>query len=59
MNGAGFRGGNWNNTTLYLRVSDRNNAANTNTDRNNNNGWRAARSAPVGVMKIRSVSIWG
>ena len=45
-NGAGYRGGNWNNSTDYLRSSDRNNAANTNTERNNNNGSRAVRPAP-------------
>jgi len=44
--GAGFRGGAWNNDSTNLRVSDRNNAANTNANRNNNNGFRAVRSAP-------------
>ncbi len=47
--GAGFRGGNWNNTADNLRVSDRNNAANVNTERNRNNGFRAVRSASSGV----------
>jgi len=52
--GSGFRGGNWNNSESNLRVSDRNNAANTNTDRNNKNGFRLVRthsiskSGPVG-----------
>ena len=47
LDGAGFRGGNWNNNNDdNLRVSNRNNAANTNANRNNNNGWRGARSAP-------------
>jgi len=41
--GAGFRGGNWNNDATNMRVSDRNNAANTNSDRNNNNGGRGCR----------------
>ena len=47
--GAGFRGGNWNNASVNARASDRNNAANVNADRNNNNGGRAVRSAPSGV----------
>jgi hypothetical protein len=38
----GLRGGSWNNDTSNLRVSDRNNAAWTNTDRNNNVGFRPA-----------------
>ena len=42
--GSGFRGGTWNNDGTNARVSDRNNAANTNTDRNNNNGARAAKT---------------
>ena len=46
LDGAGFRGGSWNNNDENLRVSNRNNAANTNANRNNNNGWRGARSAP-------------
>ena len=46
LDGAGFRGGNWSNNDEHLRVSNRNNAANTNANRNNNNGWRGARSAP-------------
>jgi len=49
QDGAGFRGGNWNNANAYARVSDRNNAANVNANRNNNNGSRAVRSAPSGV----------
>ncbi|MBM3237239.1 hypothetical protein FJZ31_13180 [Candidatus Poribacteria bacterium] len=44
--GAGFRGGNWNNDAMNLYVSDRNNAGNTNANRNNNNGWRGVRVAP-------------
>ena len=47
--GAGFRGGNWNNDATNARASDRNNAANVNAERNNNNGGRAVRSAPSGV----------
>jgi hypothetical protein len=42
--GGGFRGGNWNNNSDNLRVSDRNNAANVNSNRNNNNGFRGCRS---------------
>jgi len=41
---SGFRGGNWNNGSSNSRVSDRNNAANTNTSRNNNNGGRCAKT---------------
>jgi len=50
INGAGFRGGNWNNSTDNLRASDRNNAANVNGNRNNNYGFRAVRPASSGVM---------
>lgn len=35
--GAGFRGGNWNNATSNLSAADRNNAANTNANRNHKN----------------------
>ncbi len=45
--GSGFRGGNWNNSESNLRVSDRNNAANTNTDRNNNYGFRLVRTHSI------------
>jgi len=55
FNGAGFRGGNWNNSTANLCVSDRNNAANTNTNRNNNNGWRGVRRAPWGDSLIYGI----
>jgi hypothetical protein len=34
---------------VNARASDRNNAANVNADRNNNNGGRAVRSAPSGL----------
>jgi formylglycine-generating enzyme required for sulfatase activity len=44
--GAGFRGGGWNAITLDLQVSDRNSAASTDPDRNNNYGGRGVRSAP-------------
>jgi len=44
---AGFRGGNWNNDATNARVSDRNNAANTNANRNNNNGARLAKTSFV------------
>ncbi len=47
--GAGFRGGNWNNAASYLRAADRNNAANTNAERNQNYGGRGVRLAPRGV----------
>jgi len=42
--GAGFRGGTWNNTSTNVRVSDRNNAANVNATRNNNNGGRCSKT---------------
>ncbi len=45
---SGFRGGTWNNGTTNARVSDRNNAANVNGNRNNNNGARAAKTVPYG-----------
>lgn len=38
--GAGFRGGAWNNSTFYLRASDRYNVAYTSSGRGNNHGWR-------------------
>ena len=44
---AGFRGGNWNNDATNARTSDRNNAANTNPSRNNNNGGRAVKTSLV------------
>ena len=44
--GSGFRGGNWYNPATHLRVSDRLYAAGTNTNRNNNYGFRAVRVAP-------------
>lgn len=47
----GIRGGNWNNTSTNLRVSDRNNAGWTNTNRNNNVGFRAARTPGRVKMK--------
>ncbi len=37
---SSFRGASWNNSTTNLRVSDRNNAANPNANRNNNYGFR-------------------
>ena len=46
----GIRGGSWNNESTNLRVSDRNNAGWTNTDRNNNMGFRPART-PCPVRK--------
>ena len=47
----GLRGGNWNNAMGNVRVSDRTNAGNTNTNRNNNYGFRPARTffAPTPV----------
>jgi hypothetical protein len=45
VQGAGFRGGNWNNNASNARLSDRNNAANVNGNRNNNYGGRGVRSA--------------
>jgi len=43
--GSGYRGGNWNNDATNARASDRNNAANTNPNRNNNNGGRLAKTS--------------
>lgn len=43
----GIRGGNWNNDSSNLRVSDRNNAGNTNANRNNNNGVRLCKTSPI------------
>jgi len=47
MRCAGYRGGNWNNDATNARASDRNNAANTNANRNNNNGGRAVKTSLV------------
>ncbi|MCG2708462.1 MAG: hypothetical protein L6404_07470 [Candidatus Omnitrophica bacterium] len=44
--GAGIRGGNWNNDATNARTSDRNNAANTNSSRNNNYGGRCVNTSP-------------
>ena len=41
---CGFRGGTWNNASTNERVSDRNNAANVNTNRNNERGARFAKT---------------
>jgi len=41
---CGLRGGDWNDGSTNERVSDRNNAANVNTNRNNNNGARFAKT---------------
>ena len=46
--GAGCRGGDWRGGTAKLCVSDRSDAAETNTFGNYNFGFRAARSAPPG-----------
>ncbi len=48
--GAGFRGGNWNNDATNERASDRNNAANTNTNRNNNYGARCVKTSSFFVI---------
>jgi len=55
--GAGYRGGNWNNDSSNARVSDRNNAANTNANRNNNNGIRCVKTSPDSgkIIKRRKV----
>ena len=45
-NGAGFRGGNYNFSTLTLRVSNRSWALYSNTENGSTYGWRAARTAP-------------
>jgi len=44
--GSGFRGGSWNNSATFLRVSDRTIAALTITPRNIYYGFRAVRVAP-------------
>ncbi len=44
--GAGFRGGAWFINAVNLRVSDRVNAADTNSARRNNSGGRGARLSP-------------
>ena len=44
--GIGFRGGNWRDGAIYLRVSDRTFAALALTDRSDIFGWRGGRSAP-------------
>jgi len=44
--GSGFRGGRWSSNATLMRVSDRVIAANTLTNRNSNNGFRAVRVAP-------------
>ena len=45
MRGSGYRGGTWNNTSTNEAVADRNNAANTDATRNNNNGGRLAKTS--------------
>jgi formylglycine-generating enzyme required for sulfatase activity len=47
-NGAGFRGGDWNTTTVHLRSSDRYIAAYVNGGRDYSNGFRAVRPAASG-----------
>jgi len=47
--GSGFRGGDWNSNSSKLRVSDRNSAAFTSTERANNFGFRAVRSRKFSV----------
>ena len=42
--GSSFRGGDWDNSTAYLRVSDRSNAASPNAGRYNNCGFRLSRT---------------
>ena len=44
--GNGFRGGNWRDAAIYLRVSDRTFAALALADRSDIFGWRGGRSAP-------------
>ena len=44
--GTGFRGGDWNNTAIYLRLSDRFDAASTVTFRSSLNGGRGVRVSP-------------
>jgi len=42
--GAGLRGGSWNNSESYLRVSDRLNAAHPNAERDDHSGFRLVRT---------------
>jgi len=44
--GVGMRGGNWYSAAIFLRISDRNNASNTNTNRPMHFGGRGVRTAP-------------
>jgi len=44
--GSGFRGGHWSDSSTYMRVSDRNRGAYTNTYRFNLLGFRAVRVVP-------------
>jgi len=48
-NGAGLRGGYWQNTSLFARTSDRHSAAVVDAGRYSHPGWRGGRSAPSGV----------
>ena len=47
--GSGYRGGGWNGGATNARVSDRSYAANTNANRNNNNGVRLAKTSGLYV----------
>ena len=44
--GAGHRGGDWSNAVVNARVADRNNAADTNSNRSHGIGFRGERLAP-------------
>ena len=44
--GAGFRGGSWDSQLALLRVSDRSRAAHVDSQRSDDHGFRAARTAP-------------
>ena len=56
---AGIRGGSWNNNATNERVSDRNNASWTNTNRNNNVGSRGARTPQGRAMGFYSGEVAG
>jgi hypothetical protein len=56
---SGLRGGNWNNNADNERVSNRNNAANTNTNRNNNYGFRAGNTCIENNGTKKKMSFFG
>lgn len=53
--GAGFRGGSWDVNDTVARLSDRNHAADTNTNRNYGIGGRGVRSTPVNWGEVANL----